>query len=150
MGPCRCLMLGPLPWQQVSWQQNRQHHIVTRVVGGAVVWLAGHAHLSCLDLRQRISIGVGVHSFSTRVLSWFIVQQRRVQASHMTAHEAAYTPNRQLALSPDHRSVICLEASHAHELRVCPAKGVGRQVPAVRNSSILQKHHTPVAKPSFQ
>jgi hypothetical protein len=25
------------------------------VVGGVVVWLAGHAHLSCLDLRQWIT-----------------------------------------------------------------------------------------------
>jgi hypothetical protein len=29
-----------------------------------VVWLAGHAHLSCLDVRQRITVGVDTHSFS--------------------------------------------------------------------------------------
>jgi hypothetical protein len=33
------------------------------LVGGVVVWLAGHAHLSCLNLRQWITIGVDVHSF---------------------------------------------------------------------------------------
>jgi hypothetical protein len=33
------------------------------LVGGVVVWLAGHAHLSCLDLRQWITIGVDIHSF---------------------------------------------------------------------------------------
>jgi hypothetical protein len=32
-------------------------------VGGVVVWLAGHAHLSCLNLRQWITIGVDIHSF---------------------------------------------------------------------------------------
>jgi hypothetical protein len=32
-------------------------------VGGVVVWLAGHAHLSCLNLRQWIAIGVDIHSF---------------------------------------------------------------------------------------
>jgi hypothetical protein len=33
------------------------------LVGGVAVWLAGHAHLSCLDLRQWITIGVDIHSF---------------------------------------------------------------------------------------
>jgi hypothetical protein len=33
------------------------------LVGGVVVWLAGHAHLSCLNLRQWITIGVDMHSF---------------------------------------------------------------------------------------
>jgi hypothetical protein len=28
-----------------------------------VVWLAGHAHLSCLYLRQWITIGVNIHSY---------------------------------------------------------------------------------------
>jgi hypothetical protein len=28
-----------------------------------VLWLAGHAHLSCLHLRQWITIGVDIHSF---------------------------------------------------------------------------------------
>jgi hypothetical protein len=32
-------------------------------VGGVVVWLAGHAHLSCLNLRQWITIGVDIQSF---------------------------------------------------------------------------------------
>jgi hypothetical protein len=34
-----------------------------RLVGGVVGWLAGHAHLSRLNLRQWITIGVDVHSF---------------------------------------------------------------------------------------
>jgi hypothetical protein len=37
-------------------------------VGGVVVWLAGHAHLSCLNLRQWITIGVDIHSFPWTVL----------------------------------------------------------------------------------
>jgi hypothetical protein len=32
--------------------------------GGVVVWLAGHAHLSCLNLRQWVTIGVDIHSFT--------------------------------------------------------------------------------------
>jgi hypothetical protein len=35
----------------------------TALVGGVVVWLAGHAHLSCINLRQWITIGVDIHSF---------------------------------------------------------------------------------------
>jgi hypothetical protein len=33
------------------------------LVGGVVVWLAGHPHLSCLNLRQWIITGVDMHSF---------------------------------------------------------------------------------------
>jgi hypothetical protein len=33
------------------------------LVGGVVVWLAGHAHLSCLNLRQWTAIGADIHSF---------------------------------------------------------------------------------------
>jgi hypothetical protein len=33
------------------------------LVGGVVVWLAGHAHLSCLNIRQWITIGVDIYSF---------------------------------------------------------------------------------------
>jgi hypothetical protein len=35
---------------------------VAQLVGGVVVWLAGHAHLSCLNLRQWITIGVDIRS----------------------------------------------------------------------------------------
>lgn len=41
-------------------------------------------------------------------------------------------------LLPHDRPVVCLEASCAHELRVGAAKRVGRQVPAVRDSRVLQ------------
>jgi hypothetical protein len=44
---------------------QRWHAIWCRaegLVGGMVVWLAEHAHLSCLDLRQCITIGVDIYS----------------------------------------------------------------------------------------
>jgi hypothetical protein len=36
---------------------------VRPLVGGVVVWLTGIAHLSCLNLRQWITIGVDIYSF---------------------------------------------------------------------------------------
>jgi hypothetical protein len=42
------------------------------LVGGVVVWLAAHAHLSCLNLRQWITIGVDIHSFIHDGLVWVV------------------------------------------------------------------------------
>jgi hypothetical protein len=52
------------------------------LVGGVVVWLAGHAHLSCLDLRQWITIGVDILSF--------ILPAIRVHQIHDDGTESVY------------------------------------------------------------
>jgi hypothetical protein len=39
---------------------------------------------------------------------------------------------------PHDRPIICPEAPRAHELSIGAAKRVGRQVPAVRDSRVLQ------------
>jgi hypothetical protein len=49
-------------------------------------------------------------------------------------HHTTYTPE---AYTPDHRPVVSSEAAGAHELCIRATKGVGGQIPTVRNSSIL-------------
>jgi hypothetical protein len=67
------------------------------LVGGVVVWLAGHAHLFCLYLRQWITIGVDIHSFIQLLLCWTCVVNRALPLRASDAVKGLHAWQQELA-----------------------------------------------------
>jgi hypothetical protein len=63
---------APGALQPQQQQRNNDASAVEGLVGGVVAWLAGHAHLSCLSLRQWSTIGVDIHTFIHPFIHSFI------------------------------------------------------------------------------